>query len=69
MYASMLIVAARIIPAHDKTMGLALTAAKAENDTVIKTTTRKNTDKSFAWCLLLADDAVIDVPDVGKGSF
>ena len=69
MCAAMLIVTATIIPANDKTMGLALTTAKAKNDTVIKTTTRKNTDKSFAWCLLLADDAVIDVPDVGNGSF
>jgi len=61
--------ATRIIAARDKTMALALTGAKAENDTVIKTTTLRNDDKSFAWCLLLAEDAIIDVPDVGKGSF
>lgn len=66
----MLIVAARIIAARDKTMALALTGAQADQSgTVIKTTTLRNNDKSFAWCLLLAEDAIIDVPDVGKGSF
>lgn len=67
--AVLLTVTARIIPAHNKTMGLALTGAKAENDTVIKTTTLNTKDKSFAWCLLLTDDAAIDCPNVGKGSF
>jgi hypothetical protein len=50
-------------------MGLALTGGEAKDEAIIKTTGRRNDDKSFAWCLLLADDAMLNCPDVGKGSF
>ena len=59
----------RIVPVHDQSMGLALTGGEAKDEVVIKTTTRRNDDRSFAWCLLLTDDAVLNCPDVGKGSF
>lgn len=60
---------ARIVPAHDQSMGLALSGGEAKDQAVIKTTGRRNDDKSFAWCLLLADDAMLNCLDVGKGSF
>lgn len=59
----------RIVPVHDQSMGLALTGGEAKDEVIIKTTTRRNDDKSFAWCLLLTDDAALNCPDLGKGSF
>ena len=50
-------------------MALALTGANTKNGTVIKTTGRRNDDKSFAWSLRLVDDSYLNCPDVGKGSF
>ncbi|GAB7324339.1 hypothetical protein MBLNU13_g08295t2 [Cladosporium sp. NU13] len=54
---------------HDQSMGLALTGGESKDEAVVKTTGRRNDDELFAWCLLLADDAMLNCPDVGKGSF
>jgi hypothetical protein len=50
-------------------MAFASTGSSTKNGTVVKTTTRRNNDKAFAWSLLLVDDSYLNCPDVGKGSF